>query len=321
MADASRKSFQIIAVAVLIALCFAIVLVIVDRWNAAEYAEAVSKIHVPPAPPSYTKGITDLQIPQQVTLFGENIPLDNWYIREEFEREFYYNWNNAGGLLLWWQRSGEYFPMIQEMIHRAGLPDDLKYLAVAESGLANVQSPANANGFWQFIPATAQRFGLRVDDEIDERLDPVKETSAAIAYFRYMKSLLQTWTLVAAGYNMGEDNVLQAMQWQHARSYWNLYVNDQTMRYVFRIAAIKELMAHSNRYGLDFAKLTPYRVPVVNYVIVHGPVASIADWAFSEGFLYKDVKVLNPWLIGRSIPVGTFKIAFPATDNDRASVK
>ncbi len=316
-----KNKFGTLAIGALIGLGSLIAFVIIDRWNAAEYAEAVSKIHVPAPPPSGAKGIADLQIPQAVTLFGENIPLDHWYIREEFEREFYYNWNNASGLLLWWQRSGKYFPTIEEMLHRAGLPDDLKYLAVAESGLANVQSSANANGFWQFIPGTAKRFGLRIDDLIDERLDFTKATEAAIAYFRYMKSMLPTWTLVAAGYNMGEDNVLEALQWQHAQSYWDLYVNDQTMRYVFRIAAIKELMSHSQTYGLDFAKLTPYRVPEVKYVTVHGPIASIADWAFTEGFLYKDVKVLNPWLIGRAIPAGIFRIALPATDDDRASVK
>ena len=141
------------------------------------------------------------------------------------------------------------------MLKEADLPDDLKWLAVAESGLTNVKSPANANGMWQFIPGTAQRFGLRVDDAIDERLDPEKATKAAIAYFKFIKSSLPSWTLVAAGYNMGEDNVATAMQWQHATNYWNLYINEETMRYVFRIAAIKELMSHGEKYGLDFDHL------------------------------------------------------------------
>ncbi len=316
-----KSNNKYVALTALIAVAFLIVFVITDRWNAAEYAQEIAKIHVPAPPSSGAESIVDLKVPQRVTLFGEEIPLNNWFIRRQFERDFYYNWNQAYALLIWWQRSGEYFPMIEEMLHKAGLPDDLKYLAVAESGLANVQSPANANGFWQFIPQTAKRFGLRVDDLIDERLDPVKATQAAISYFKYMKSLLPTWTLVAAGYNMGEDNVLEAMQWQHARSYWNLYLNPETMRYIFRIAAIKELMSHGEKYGLDFSRLTPYRVPEVKHVTVHGPIASIADWAFSQGYLYKDVKVLNPWLIGRSIPKGTFQIALPSTDEDRASVK
>ncbi len=321
MKASPRQDTKLIALVALIGITMVILLVIVDRWNAAEYAEQISKIHIPPPPPSGAKSITDLQIPDTVTLFGERLPLDNWFVRRQFERDFYYNWNNAYALVLWWQRSGVYFPMIEEKLHEAGLPDDLKYLAVAESGLVNVQSPANANGFWQFIPKTAQRFGLRVDDLIDERLDPEKATDAAIAYFKYMRTVLPTWTLVAAGYNMGEDNVREAMQWQHASSYWDLYLNEETMRYIFRIATIKELMSHGARYGLDFSKLTPYRVPEVKYTTVHGPIVSIADWAWSEGFLYKDVKVLNPWLIGRSIPAGTFRIALPSTDEDRASMK
>ncbi len=315
------RHLALIALIALIAAGFLIMFVIIDRWNAAEYAQAISEIHVPAPPPSGTKSITELPVPQEVTLFGEQIPLDNWFVHQQFERDFYYNWNQAYALVIWWQRSGEYFPMIEEMLRKAGLPDDLKYLAVAESGLTNVKSPANANGFWQFIPGTAQRFGLRVDGLIDERLDPEKATQAAIAYFKYMKLLLPTWTLVAAGYNMGEDNVLAAMQWQHARSYWDLFLNDETMRYIFRIAAIKELMSHGAKYGLDFSRLTPYRVPEIKHVTVHGPIASIADWAFSQGYLYKDVKVLNPWLIGRSIPDGAFQIALPSTDEDRASVK
>jgi membrane-bound lytic murein transglycosylase D len=98
-------------------------------------------------------------------------------------------------------------------------------------------------------------------------------------------------------------------------------VNDETMRYVFRIAAIKELMSHADKYGLDFSDLKPYRTPAVHYVTVSGPVASISDWAYQYGVLYKDVKVLNPWLIGRSIPSGTYQIALPLSEEDRATVK
>jgi membrane-bound lytic murein transglycosylase D len=323
-----RRNAQRGALAALIIAGLLVVIVFIDRWNESQYAIELARIraasHItnqisPSGMPDNI--ITEIQVPTDVTLFGERLPLENWEIRERFEREFYYNYNSAWQIVVWWKRSGRYFPMVHAMLESAGLPTDLEYLAVAESGLANVKSPANANGFWQFIPGTAKRFGLRVDDAIDERLDPAKATRAAIAYFKYMKSILPTWTLVAAGYNMGEDNVQQAMQWQHATSYWNLYVNDETMRYVFRIAAIKELMSHADKYGLDFSDLKPYRTPAVHYVTVSGPVASISDWAYQYGVLYKDVKVLNPWLIGRSIPSGTYQIALPLSEEDRATVK
>ncbi|SRR5579883_9410 len=322
MPEALTKSkFQWLGIGFLIAVALIVLVVVIDRFNASQYQLATTHSTVPSTPILTTKGITDIELPKELTIFGEPMPLDNWDIRERFEREFYYNWNNASQIVIWWQRSGRYFAGIEKMLRDAGLPTDLEYLAIAESGLANVKSPANANGFWQFIPQTAQRFGLRVDDLIDERLDPVKSTRAAVAYLKYMRSLLPSWTLVAAGYNMGEDNVAQALQWQHAGSYWDLFVNDETMRYVFRIAAIKELITHADRYGLNLSKLTPYRMPQVRYVAVRGPIASIADWAYSQGYLYKDIKVLNPWLIGRSIPSGTYNIAVPSTDEDRAAPK
>ncbi len=300
-----------------------VALMIVDRWNASKYALEISRSHADPlyGAAGGGKSITELDLPKEINIFGERVPLEKWEIRERFEREFYSNYSNAHNLVLWWERSGRYFPMIHKMLVDAGLPEDLEYLAVAESGLANIKSPANANGFWQFIPGTAARFYLRVDDLVDERLDPEKSTRAAIAYFQYMKSRLATWTLVAAGYNMGEDNVLTAMQWQHASSYWNLFLNDETMRYVLRIAVLKELMTHGDRYGLDFEHLRPFRTPALRYVTVNGPIASISDWAFEQGYQYKDVKVLNPWLIGRSIPDGTWQIALPLTDEDRTTVK
>ncbi|MDP4200589.1 MAG: lytic transglycosylase domain-containing protein [Bacteroidota bacterium] len=330
MFELVTRSIRNLALGVVVSVGVLLALMVVDRWSAGHNALEISRTQAAPpfGEPGYAPGpfaggrsITDLELPKEVSIFGERVPLENWEMRERFEREFYYNWNNASALVIWWNRSGRYFPMIHKMLEDAGLPTDLQYLAVAESGLANIKSPANANGFWQFIPGTAQRFGLRVDDLIDERLDPEKATRAAIAYFKYMKSMFSTWTLVAAGYNMGEDNVATAMQWQHAESYWNLNLNDETMRYVFRIAALKELMTHGDKYGLDFGHLKPYHTPAVKYASVTGPIASISDWAFGMGYLYKDVKVLNPWLAGRSIPSGTWQIALPLTEADRPVIR
>ena len=321
-----RINVQRVSLGFLGLLCLLIIIAAIDRWNESKYAMAFARVHATTSNPLEAStpsahSITEIEVPTEVELFGERLPLANWEIRERFEREFYYNYNNAYQIVIWWKRSGRYFPLVHTMLENAGLPTDLEYLAVAESGLANVKSPANANGFWQFIPQTAQRFGLRIDDAIDERLDPEKATRAAIDYFKFMKSKLGAWTLVAAGYNMGEDNVAQAMQWQHTTNYWNLYINDETMRYVFRIAAIKELMTHADKYGLDFSHLQPYHTPAVRYQMVAGPITSIADWAYQQGFLYKDVKVLNPWLIGRSIPKGNYQIALPLSDGDRPTVK
>lgn len=266
------------------------------------------------------KNVTQIDAPTDITIFGERIPMQNWDIRERFEREFYYNYQNADQLVLWYKRGHRYFEMIDRMLEDAGVPRDLKYLMVAESGVRNVESSADAHGFWQFIPGTAKRYGLRVDQYVDERLDPRKATRAAISYLKDMKGKVPQWTMVAAGYNMGEGNVQSVRQQQKQESYWNWFINEETMRYVYRIAAIKELMEHGDKYGLDFASVKPFQLPDTRTVNVNGPIGSIADWALAQGYTYKDVKVLNPWIIGRTLPAGNWEIELPKDDDDRATV-
>lgn len=269
----------------------------------------------------WLRNVTHIDAPAEMTIFGERIPMENWDIRERFEREFYYNYQNADQLVIWWKRGHRYFDQIDKMLEEAGLPRDLKYLMVAESGVRNVSSPANANGFWQFIPGTGTRYGLRVNANIDERLDPEKATRAAIAYFKDMKAKIPTWTLVAAGYNMGEGNVFQVLDYQKQNSYWNIYMNEETMRYVYRIAAIKELMEHGEKYGLNFARMKPFELPETRTVTVQGPINAVADWAVNQGSSYKDVKVLNPWILGRSLPAGSWQIDLPKDDDDKTTVR
>jgi membrane-bound lytic murein transglycosylase D len=293
-----------------------------DRYDLGKYAliDSHAQTAHENAPNNAALNVTQIAAPTTATVFGERIPLENWEVRERFEREFYYNFSNADQILLEWKRAQRLFPNVDKALAAAGLPADLKFLAVAESGLKNVKSPANANGFWQFIPSTGMTYGLRVDDLIDERLDPDRATAAAIKYFQKMKAALPTWTLVAAGYNMGEDNVRQAMDWQHQSSYWNLFLNDETMRYVFRVAAIKELLENGQKYGLNFAKTTPFRDVQTKPIPVQGPIGSISDWAQQQGYAYKDIKILNPWIVGRSLPGGSYTIKLPIADEDRATV-
>jgi membrane-bound lytic murein transglycosylase D len=128
------------------------------------------------------------------------------------------------------------------------------------------------------------------------------------------------WTMVAAGYNMGEGNVASVRQQQRQESYWNWYINEETMRYVYRIAAIKELMEHGEKYGLEFNRVKPFTLPETKTVSVNGPIASIADWALAQGYSYKDVKILNPWIVGRTLPSGNWQIDLPKDDDDRTTV-
>jgi membrane-bound lytic murein transglycosylase D len=268
------------------------------------------------------RNITSVFPPGEAYLFEKKIPLGNWEVRERFEREFYYNYMNADQLLLWWKRLKRWEPMIDSMLDAAGLSRDYKYLMVAESGVRNVQSPAKANGYWQFIAPTAQRWGLRVDEYIDDRLDPVLSTQAAIRYLSKLKLQFHGDDLLAsASYNMSEDNVEEVLSYQKQSSFWNLYVNEETMRYPLRISIIKEFLEHGQRYGFRFEKVEPYTKHVLTTITVQGPIESIADWAVREGYTYKDIKIFNPRFIAREIPHGSYEIRLPANEEERTTVK
>lgn len=267
------------------------------------------------------RNITALTVPSEAFLFDKKIPLENWEVHQRFEREFYYNYTNADQLLLWWKRLKRWEPMIDSMLDAAGLSRDFKYLMIAESGVRNVQSPARANGYWQFIPPTAQHWGLRVDQTIDDRLDPVLSTQAAVRYLSKLKAQFHgDYVLAAAGYNMGEDGVEEVLDYQKQSSFWNLYVNEETMRYPLRIAVIKEFLEHGQKYGFQFEKVLPYKRHALKIITIQGPVSSIADWAIKEGYSYKDFKIFNPRFIAKNIPSGTFDIRLPANDSERTTV-
>lgn len=319
----ARKGAKMTVLAVVIGLVLVLAATLLERPDNTNklVTETTATTNTENVNSMWLKNVTQIDAPENITIFGERVPIENWDIRERFEREFYYNYQNADQLVLWYKRGHRYFNMIDRMLEDAGMPRDLKYLMVAESGVRNVESPASAHGFWQFIPGTAKRYGLRVDQHVDERLDPRKATEAALRYLRDMKAKVPDWTMVAAGYNMGEGNVSAVRQQQRQESYFNWYINEETMRYVYRIAAIKELMEHGSKYGLDFARLKTFELPETKTVRVSGPINSIMDWALERGYTYKDVKVLNPWIVGRSLPKGEWQIELPKDDDDRATVE
>jgi hypothetical protein len=271
--------------------------------------------------PDWHRNITKVVLPQSVELFGKKVPLENWEVRERFEREFYYNYTNPDQIVLGWKRLKRWEPYVDSSLKANGLHPDFKYLMVAESGVRNVLSPGKANGFWQFIAPTAQKYGLRVDEYIDERLNPYRATPVAIGYLKLLKAQFSDDLLVAAAYNMGEFGLADAIANQQEHNYWNLYLFEETMRYPLRIAVIKELMTHGASYGFAFEKLEPYYPLVVRHFQAQGPIPSVAEWARGEGYTYKDVKIFNPWIVNKSLPAGNYDILLPATDKERTTVK
>lgn len=271
--------------------------------------------------PAWQTNVTQVELPKSLTIFGKPVPLDHWEIRERMEREFYYNYVNADQLVLWTKRLRRWERAIDSALRANGLHQDFKYLMIAESGARNVQSPSKAHGFWQFIPPTAEKWGLQVDNYVDERLDPKRATAAAMRYLTKLKAQFADELFMAAAYNMGEDGLALATQNQQRPNFWDLYLNEETMRYPMRIAVIKELMENDSRYGFDFHSLPSYEPFNTKTVIATGPIESVADWARSQGYSYKDVKIYNQWIVAKSLPTGTYEIALPAADKDRTTMR
>jgi membrane-bound lytic murein transglycosylase D len=183
-----------------------------------------------------------------------------------------------------------------------GAPDDLKYLATAESALFQAQSGKGAVGLWQFIAETGRRYGLRIDDYVDERKDPEKSTRAAIKLLKANKERFGSWALSAAAYNMGEGSTQDDLSFQRQSSYYDLYLNEETSRYLFRIVALKEIMSNPEKYGYYLDRGDLYAPVETKKVGVSEEIPNLAIWAESQGATYKDVKLLNPWILKRSLP-------------------
>ena len=197
---------------------------------------------------------TDFQLPTRATVCGEPLPLDRPSVRERLEYEFLLAVNHPAQVELWRRRALRYFPLIEASLRQAGLPDDLKYLAVAESDLRpQVFSPAGAAGIWQFIPSTARHFGLKVNKNEDQRLLPERLLPIGIKYLSSLRARFGSWPLAMAAYNAGEQRISKALSSQGAKDYYELSLPRETERYVYRIAAIKLVMESAEAYGYNDA--------------------------------------------------------------------
>ncbi len=284
-----------------VAFVFAIFIASRDKFNKSENSESI-----------FINRFSVIHPPEVIFLCGERIPLEIQDVKERFEREFYLEFNERQ-LILDLKRCGKYMPYIESKIRERGLPEDLKFLAIVESRLIeDAYSSKGAAGLWQLMPETARRYGLRVDDYIDERLHIQKATEAALSYIQDLYKKFNSWTLTLAAYNAGDARILDALQFQWVDNYFDLHLNRETARFIFKIAAVKELISNAYKYGfvLDTAKL--FKAPNVNYVSVKGPIQNLALWAKLQGTNYKTLKYLNPWILKSSLPAGEFQIALPA---------
>ena len=240
--------------------------------------------------------ITAINIPADLNFAGEIVPQDDPEIMERVDREFLVNTYWQSNALLLMKRANKYFPIIEPILAKNGIPDDFKYLAVAESGLTNVVSHAGATGFWQIMKGTGKEYGLEINANIDERYHLEKSTQVACDYLNKWKGRYGSWTLTAATYNAGPGAISKYMGIQKVDDYYDLLLGQETGRYVFRIMAIKEILSSPEKYGFDIDKKDMYSaVPTFN-VEIDEPVASFADFANKYEINYKILKRHNPWL-------------------------
>lgn len=240
--------------------------------------------------------IYSLALPKTISFAGTKIPLTDFDIAERYDRELLTNVYWQSQTLLMVKRANRYLPMIEKILKQNNIPADFKYVALAESGLQNVVSPAGAAGFWQFLDKTAKRYNLEVNEEIDERYNLAKATQAACMYFKESYSYLNDWSLVAASYNMGILGVKRQIKAQGINNFVDLYLNTETSRYLFRIIAIKDICENPAKYGYNIPYTDLYKeVPTVK-VRVDLSITNLAEWSVQNACNYKLLKLLNPWI-------------------------
>lgn len=265
--------------------------------------------------PNNNTTITAPPMPSQVDFAGEALPMDNFDAKERFDRELISNCFRHSATLLFLKRANRYFPIIEPILAKYGIPDDVKYLAVAESALSNAVSPMGASGFWQFMPNSAKEKGLEISAEIDERYHLEKATIAACEYLKDAHKKLGSWVLAAAAYNMGRSGLQKKLKEQGGTNYFDLDLNTETARYILRIMAIKEVMEHPTSYGFQVQKKDLYPpMPVFKTVVEKGSIPSLADYAKKHQISYRMLKLYNPWLLTSSlsnIAKHSYKIKIP----------
>jgi len=240
--------------------------------------------------------IYSLPMPQNLEFAGEMVPIENPDIYERMDKELLVNTYWQSNALLLIKRAHKYFPIIEPILKANGVPDDFKYLAVIESGLTQVVSPAGAVGFWQIMEGTGKDFKLEINDNVDERYNIEKSTQVACDYLKQSKAKFGTWTMAAAAYNAGNAGVMRQLDRQDASNYYDLLLGEETGRYVFRILALKEILKNPIQYGFNIEEEHLYKnIPSYN-VKVDTAVKDFPAFARKFDINYKILKIHNPWL-------------------------
>lgn len=248
------------------------------------------------------------ELPKRINFAGEDVPLNRWEVRERLDRDVLTNYYTHGSLLYMLKLSTRYFPLIEARLKANGIPDDFKYLCVAESSLQHLTSRAGAESLWQFLDATARQYGLEVDADVDERYHVEKSTDAACKYFTQAYNKFGNWTAAAASYNCGMGGYNSQVTFQGSNNYYDLQLPEETNRYIFRILALKYLVSNATQMGYIVGPNDAYLPFKTRKITVDASIANLSEFAKENGSSYKMLKLLNPWLRSRSLSVKAGKI-------------
>ena len=277
-------------------------------WGTLQHHTQAQEEKAEPARTNYyTNVLANPPLPESLTFCGEKVPLDDPMVRESLDRELTAICYQHSTTLLCLKRARRYFPVIEKILKEDTVPEDIKYLCVAESSLSNAVSPAKAVGFWQFLEATAKSYGLTKNDDVDERYDLGKSTHAACKYLKKGKKSLGKWSLAAAGYNMGDGGVRKNVNNQSQDEYWDLYLNSETARYVYRILAYKLLFENPDLYGVRLNESDKYAPYDCEEITITSSVPNLYTFCQENGMTYKELKTLNPWLRSTKLTVSSGK--------------
>jgi membrane-bound lytic murein transglycosylase D len=254
-------------------------------------------------------------VPTNVSFAGEPVPMNIPDVRERLDKELQMNSYFHSNTIFLIKRANRWLPQMEKILKAHGIPEDFKYLPLIESNLMNAVSPAEAVGYWQILKDSGKELGLEITKEVDERYDPLKATEAACKYLKKAKERFGNWTLVAASYNRGMSGLDRAIENQKETSYYDLFLNDETSRYVFRLLAIKEIINNPAKYGFKVNPKHYYQEEPLKYVEVTESIKSLVEFAKQNGTNYKLLKRHNPWLRDEQLTVKKgkrYKIAIPA---------
>lgn len=243
-----------------------------------------------------------IETPEDIRFCDEPAPMNDQNIRERLDRELLSNTYYQSNTLLYIKRANRWFPVIEPILKKHGIPDDFKYLPLVESNLTNAISPAGATGYWQLMKTTAKSYGLEVNEQVDERYDMKLSAEAACKYLKRAYKELGTWTLAAAAYNRGIDGIKRQLKKQKTDNYYDLYLNEETSRYLFRLLAIKEIVSNPDKYGYHFRKKDLYPNISSHMIAVDTSISNLAEFAKSLDINYRILKLHNPWLRRNNLP-------------------